>query len=110
MLVKNRRAEVVPAKKGNMTKEQRHLWCDFLRSYSVPFKRNRVIGGNIADFYCPKAKLVVTLGDTDEERKAAECGSLSSLGLTELRFTSDEIRQNFVGVCEQIDRTVQEGK
>ena len=35
----------------NMTKEERHLWYDFLRSYSVRFSRQKVLGKYIADFY-----------------------------------------------------------
>ena len=41
-----------------MTKEERHLWYDFLRSYPVRFSRQKVLGKYIADFYCAEAKLV----------------------------------------------------
>ncbi len=110
MLAKSNRVDGAPETKRSMTEEQRHLWRDFLRSYSVSFKRNKVIGGNFADFYCPKAKLVVTLGETPQGDDAGVCGSFASLGLTELRFSNDEIRRNFVRVCEQIDKAVREAK
>ena len=45
----------------NMTKEERHLWYDFLRGYPVKFTRQKVIGPYIVDFYCPKADLVIEL-------------------------------------------------
>ena len=45
----------------NMTKEERHLWYDFLRSDSVKFTRQKVLGKYIADFYCAKANLVFEL-------------------------------------------------
>ncbi len=45
----------------NMTKEERHLWYDFLRSYPVKFTRQKVLGKYIADFYCAKANLVIEL-------------------------------------------------
>ena len=32
-----------------MTKEERHLWYDFLRSYPVRFSRQKVLGKYIAD-------------------------------------------------------------
>ena len=35
-----------------MTKEERHLWYDFLRQYPVNFSRQKVLGRYIADFYC----------------------------------------------------------
>ena len=34
-----------------MTKEERHLWYDFLRIYSIRFSRQKVLGKYIADFY-----------------------------------------------------------
>ena len=43
----------------NMTKEERHLWYDFLRSYPVKFTRQKVLGRFIADFYCSDAKLIL---------------------------------------------------
>ena len=45
----------------NMTKEERHLWYDFLREYSVRFIRQKIIGNYIVDFYCAKANLVIEL-------------------------------------------------
>lgn len=43
----------------NMTKEERHLWYDFLRSYPVKFTRQKVLGRFIADLYCSDAKLIL---------------------------------------------------
>ena len=43
----------------NMTKEERHLWYDFLRSYPVKFLRQKILGKYIVDFYCAEAKLAV---------------------------------------------------
>ena len=44
-----------------MTKEERHLWYDFLRTYPVRFTRQKVLGRYIADFYSAEAKLVIEL-------------------------------------------------
>ena len=44
-----------------MTKEERHLWYDFLKSYPVQFKRQYAIGAYIIDFYCFQAKLIIEL-------------------------------------------------
>ena len=41
-----------------MTKEERHLWYDFLKAYPVRFFRQKVLGKYIADFYSAQAKLV----------------------------------------------------
>ena len=44
-----------------MTKEERHLWYDFLRTLPVNFYRQKVLGSYIVDFYCASAKLVIEL-------------------------------------------------
>ena len=65
--------------RNNMTKEERHLWYDFLRSYPIRFSRQKVLGKYIVDFYCMEAKLVIELDgaqhfekenvEKDEERR-----------------------------------------
>ena len=56
-----------------MTKEERHLWYDFLRQYPVRFYRQKILGKYIADFYCAKAGLVVELdGSQHYEEKQKE--------------------------------------
>ncbi len=45
----------------NMTKQENHLWYDFLRIYPVRFQRQKTIDNYIADFYCHKAKLIIEL-------------------------------------------------
>ena len=47
-----------------MTKEERHLWYDFLRFYPVRFSRQKVPGKYIADFYSADVKLVIELDDS----------------------------------------------
>ena len=37
--------------RSEMTKEERHLWYDFLRTYPIRFSRQKVLGKYIADFY-----------------------------------------------------------
>ena len=97
-----------------MTKEERHLWYDFLRTYSVRFSRQKVLGKYIADFYCAEAKLVVELDGSqhdesqgiayDKERSAY----LEALGLKVMRFPNWDVDRNFQGVCTQIDMAIRE--
>ena len=49
------------ALRKEMTKEERHLWYDYLRAYPVRFSRQKVLGNYIVDFYCARAKLVIEL-------------------------------------------------
>ena len=97
-----------------MTKEERHLWYDFLRGYPIRFSRQKVLGKYIADFYSAKAKLVIELDGSghyteegkqyDEERTAF----LEEYGLTVIRIPNTEIHNNFRGVCEYIDSIVKQ--
>ena len=107
--------QLVPNAKNlrrNMTKEERHLWYDFLRLYPVRFLRQKVLGHYIVDFYCASAKLVVELDGSqhfeqegllyDQQRTAY----LEQFGLQILRIANNDITRNFSGVCEYIDLTV----
>ncbi len=93
-----------------MTKEERHLWYDFLKSLPISFRRQKVIGDYIVDFYCPEAKLVIELDGgqhyLDESRAAdlARDRALAEKGLTVLRYSNEEIQHNFTGVCEDVLR------
>ena len=96
----------------NMTKEERHLWYDFLRGHSVRFIRQKIIGNYIIDFYCAKANLVIEL-DGSQHYDEAEMAKdnertkyLESLGLKVIRIPNNEINNNFYGVCEFIDNEV----
>ena len=44
-----------------MTKEERHLWYDFLRNYTPRFARQKLVVPYILDFYCASARLAVEL-------------------------------------------------
>ena len=98
----------------NMTKEERHLWYDFLQKYPVPFSRQKVLGKYIVDFYCAQAKLVIELdGSQHFELKAMakdadRTSFLANYGLTVVRIPNNEIDQNFAGICEYIDQAVKQ--
>jgi very-short-patch-repair endonuclease len=47
--------------RNEMTKQERHLWYDFLRNFEIQFYRQKVIENYIVDFYCARAKVVVEL-------------------------------------------------
>ena len=108
---------IVPVAKmlrNNMTKEEKHFWYDFLKSYPVRFSRQKVLGKYIVDFYSAEAKLIIELDGSghyteegmnyDSERTAF----LEQYGLKVIRIPNIEINQNFEGVCEYIDITVKQ--
>ena len=84
-----------------MTKEERHLWYDFLKKLPVTFHRQKVIGRYIVDFYCASAKLVIEIdGSQHYETKNMEADAvrdeyLNSLGLTVKRYSNRDIILRF---------------
>ena len=110
-------AQLVPFAKNlrkNMTKEERHLWYDFLRTHPARFSRQKVLGKYIADFYSAEAQLIIELDGSQHyeneniEKDAERTASLESYGLTVLRIPNNEISRNFQGVCEYIDIAVKQ--
>lgn len=97
----------------NMTREERHLWYDFLRSYPVRFLRQKVIDQYIVDFYCHDARLVIELDGSQHFESSGKRKDevrdiqLQSRNLAVLRIPNNEVNQNFRGVCEYIDHIVQ---
>ena len=45
----------------NMTKEERHLWYDFLKGLPLTVNRQKVLGDYIVDFFVASKKLVIEL-------------------------------------------------
>ena len=97
-----------------MTKEEKHLWYDFLKKLDFPVKRQKVIGNYIADFCIPCAKLIIEIdGAQHDETENKEYDKqrdtfLSSLGYKVLRYTNINIHQHFEGVCADILKNVKD--
>ena len=115
MLRKHNKAIVPTAKmlRKNMTKEEKHLWYDFLRKHPIRFLRQKVLGNYIVDFYSAEVKLVIELDGSghqtekgqkyDEERTAF----LEGYGLTVLRVPNKSINFDFHNTCTHIDNVIQ---
>lgn len=95
------------------TKQENHLWYDFLRSYPVQFRRQMVLGRFIVDFYCAKAKLAIEVDGSQHFEKDAmvydqeRTDYLNQMEVDVIRFTNRDIDQNFSGVCEMIRSIVE---
>jgi len=100
------------ALRKHMTDEERRLLYEFLKLLSVTVNRQKVIDDYIVDFYCASAKVVIELdgsqhydpGGIEYDRKRDE--HLKSLGLTVLRYSNLDVKQNFDGVCADILRHI----
>ena len=106
-----------PRLKGNaqklrreMTREERHLWYDFLKQLPLTVNRQKVIGSYIADFYCAKAGLIVEIDGSQHYDEAqirldqARTRYFQSLGLAVVRYTNADVNLRFAAVCEDIFR------
>jgi very-short-patch-repair endonuclease len=94
----------------NMPQAEVILWTKLkdkgLKSYK--FRRQYSVDKFVIDFYCPKLKLAIEVdGDShfledadirDRERQSI----IESYGITFLRFTNREIRENIDGVLGKI--------
>ena len=98
----------------NMTKEERHLWYDYLKAYPVRFSRQKVLGNYIVDFYSAEVKLVIELDgsqhyeENNQEKDMQRTAFLEEYGLRVLRIPNNEVLHNFLGVCEYIDTAVKQ--
>ena len=98
----------------NMTKEERHLWYDFLKNYPVRFLRQKVIDNYIVDFYCHSARLIIELdGSQHYEEKGLlkdriRTERIEKRNLTVMRIPNNEVNRNFEGVCQYISDAVKE--
>ncbi len=93
-----------------MTKEERHLWYDFLKYLPITVNRQKVIGNYIVDFYIAQAKIVIELDGTqhysnkgiDDDKIRDEF--LNNLGITVLRYSNSDVNKHFEKVCQDICR------
>ena len=92
----------------HMTKEERHLWYDFLKKLPITVNRQKKIGRYIVDFYCAQAKLIIELdgsqhyesdGQAADQQRDAD---LQKLGLTVLRYSNTDVNRYFDSVCNDI--------
>ena len=100
--------------RNNQTEEENKLWYQYLSSYPLRFTRQKVIDNCILDFYCAKCRLGIEL---DGKHHFTENGIgydkartelLNAYGVTILRFTNVQVREDFSYVCNQIDQKVKD--
>ena len=92
----------------NMTPEEKHLWYDLLKKSPFNVRRQHNIENYIVDFYIAEKKTVIEVDglqhkapqhkEADEVRDKA----LSAWGITVLRYSNKDIKQNFNVVAEDI--------
>ncbi|MFR6372084.1 MAG: endonuclease domain-containing protein [Phascolarctobacterium succinatutens] len=98
----------------NMTQQEWNLWYFYLRNHRLKWYRQRIIDRFIVDFYCHAAKLVIEIDGKqhytdqgivyDTERTQV----LQGYGLKVLRYTNQQVVDNFQDVCWDIERNLQQ--
>ncbi len=97
-----------------MTRQENHLWYDFLRHYPLKIYKQRIIDNFVADFYCHQARLVIELDGSQHYTTQGEMHDdvrtqvLEKYGLYVLRFSNRDVDEQFEGVCCMIDKTIKE--
>lgn len=92
----------------NMTPAEKKLWYQYLRDFKYRVLRQRPIDQFIVDFYCAHLRLVIEIdGDShfSENAKAYDIERshiLEGYGLKVLRFTNEQVCQDFEAVCNSI--------
>ena len=91
-----------------MTKEERHLWYDFLKTLPMTIHRQKVLDHYIVDFYIASAKIVIELDGSqhyEDEGIRRDCerdAYFKAQGITVLRYANADINQRFQAVCQDI--------
>ena len=91
-----------------MTKEEKHLWYDFLKTLPVTVNRQKMIGEFIVDFFIAEKRIVIEIDGSqhfEEEHQVSDKErdeELYKLGITVLRYTNADINKRFNSVCEDI--------
>ena len=110
MIYKYNKSLVQNAKllRRNMTKEEKHLWYDFLKKLPITVNRQKNIGNYVVDFFIATKRIVIEIdgrqhsmtenAESDQKRDS----ELSALGITVLRYTNDSINKKFNAVCDDI--------
>lgn len=93
-----------------MTPAEKILW-EVLRGKrcaGLKFRRQQIIEGFIADFFCPAKNLVIEVDgpihEREEQKKKDEhrCAVFKTRGLQELRFTNNDILKDIIVVQSKI--------
>ena len=94
--------ELIPFAKQlrrNATKQEQHLWYDFLKDYPVKFRRQCAISGFIADFYCASAKLIIEVDGSQHYEEFNKEYDIERSAILDKSFSR---------TCDIIDKTVRQ--
>lgn len=91
-----------------MTKQERHLWYDFLKQLPITIHRQKTIGNYIVDFYVAEKRIAIEIDGEEhfsEERMKKDSlrtAELNKLGIRVIRYTNRDVTADFENVCDDI--------
>ncbi len=97
-----------------MTPAEKILWKELRTNKlnGLHFRRQQIIHGYFADFYCHQHELIVELDgrihELQKEYDAEREEYLIAIGFRIIRFTNEEINENLKGVLQKIVDTCKE--
>lgn len=102
----NELGQKISKTQNEMSDEEKRIWYDLLKYLppDYPFVRNKTVEGYVVDFYCGKTKTAVFLAEASR-RKPEEVkrdNQLKSCGVTVLRYTLDDINNDFKTVSDDL--------
>jgi very-short-patch-repair endonuclease len=96
----------------NMTDAETLLWSKIRGKQlkGLHFYRQKIIGNYIADFYCPKSRLVIEVdggqhySDKGKEKDHIRDDYMNGAGMNVIRFSDREVLKHIDSVLEEIWR------
>lgn len=93
-----------------MTDAEKLLWSKIRRKQlrGLQFYRQKIIGNYIADFYCPKLKLVIEVDGGQHysaegrEKDIIRENYMTDAGITVIRFSDRDVLKNPEAVLQEI--------
>ncbi|NLD93272.1 MAG: endonuclease domain-containing protein [Fibrobacter sp.] len=111
--ISEEKLDLARSMRKSMTTWECMLWEKLRREQlGVKFRRQQIIEGFIADFYCEKKKLVIevdgSVHDTPEQKEydARRCRVFEARGLQEIRFRNSEVECDLDGVVDRIKKVI----
>ena len=102
--------------RASMTETECILW-NYLKTkpQGYKFRRQHPIAGYVLDFYCHKLKLSIEidggyhLKPEQIEKDIERTTYLKDIGISELRFTNDQVLNEFKGLIDHINSILRAG-
>jgi very-short-patch-repair endonuclease len=94
----------------NITKSEQIIWFNYLKKINIRVLRQRPIWNFIVDFYIPSKKIIIEIDWDSHNTENALVYDLERTKILEwfwlniLRFTNNDINNNFLKICNILNK------